>query len=314
MYSDKMNSGTIDPSFQLTQIGSNAIWVGTISHAFSTIMFIVLSKKSNKHTILYYYINIIICAMATFCYILMGLRQCDYITADGNLVLWGRYLEFGIGTPLLLLDFGLTIGMNVTSIFYICMLDILMIISGWMSTIASTNPAKWILFIISSLFYAPIVETLFSSIHNPEETSSTTLTSISNYLSMYTAFIWTGYPILWVLHDGFHLINLDTECIIHTILDIFAKDIFGFLLIYSHKKLDEAVAPFEPADIMTIQTDTIPQINTISPKKKINNFMVNRLPEVEMSTLHIPPIRIEEPRREEPKGLFHKINPFNYLW
>jgi bacteriorhodopsin len=313
-----MNPGT-DPSSQLTQIGSNAIWVGTISHAFSTIMFIVLSKKSNKHTILYYYINIIICAMATFCYILMGLRQCDYITADGNLVLWGRYLEFGIGTPLLLLDFGLTIGMNVTNIFYVCMLDILMIVSGWFSTIASTNPAKWILFIISSLFYAPIVETLFSSIHNPEETASSTLTSISNYLSMYTDFIWTGYPILWVLHDGFHLINLDTECIIHTILDIFAKDIFGFLLIYSHKKLDEAVVPFEPTDIMSIPTDIVhhpvPQLDTeVRPKKKINNLM---LPQVEMSpvTIRIPPIRIDEPRREEqPKGVFHKINPFNYLW
>jgi bacteriorhodopsin len=66
------------------------------------------------------------------------------------------------------------------------------------------------------------------------ETKSEKVKKLYNFLSAYTVFIWCGYPLIWLLYDGFYLIDINAESVMHSILDIFAKDMFGFILIYNH--------------------------------------------------------------------------------
>ena len=141
---------------QIGQVGVTALWVGVVSHSFSALAYVIASKRCKESNQIYYHINIIICSIATTCYFLMAMRQSDYVTEDGHLVLWARYLEFLIGTPLLLLDLCMIINLPTATMFYICFMDILMIGAGWFATISTTNIAKWGLFILGCIFSIPL--------------------------------------------------------------------------------------------------------------------------------------------------------------
>lgn len=235
---------TVGEHASLNRTAEIALWVGFLGNAFSTIGFIYATKYAKKETIIFYNLNTIICSIGSVCYLLMTLGQSNYYTADGELVFWARYLEFVIATPLLLIDLGLVAGATIPELFYICICDVMMIACGWWGTIATTTAAKWIFFACGSGYYIPIVGTILGTLRTEIISQrSKDVIRLYNFLSVYTIFIWTGYPILWILHDGFHLINLDVECIIHTILDILAKGIFGAILVYSHTAFEVEEEP-----------------------------------------------------------------------
>lgn len=226
---------------QIGQVGVTALWVGVVSHSFSALAYVIASKRCKESNQIYYHINIIICSIATTCYFLMAMRQSDYVTEDGHLVLWARYLEFLIGTPLLLLDLCMIINLPTATMFYICFMDILMIGAGWFATISTTNIAKWGLFILGCIFFYPILDAVLG--FTPVLKNNDSNSGHNRFVILYTAVVWNGYAILWILHDGFGWVSLDTECVMHTVLDILAKDLFGVVLLYNHIENDRDIPP-----------------------------------------------------------------------
>ena len=234
-------------SNQLGQSGSIALWIGVLQHAFATAGFSVASMKAKTQTLMYYYVNILICGISTYCYLLMALRQGDYITPLGHLALWPRYFEFTFGTPLLLIDLGLVAGAEFAEIAFIIICDVFMMWAGWSAIIATTETIKWVFFGVSCLFFVPILSTLLGSLRKDVQKRPVAVRKLYDLLSGYTVIVWNAYPLLWLLHEGFNLIDLNTECIIHTVIDFFAKDIFGYILISNHDV-------FEHEDITEDQT------------------------------------------------------------
>lgn len=217
---------------QLGQVGSTALWVGVVSHSFASFAYVIASKRCKDSNQIYYHINIVICSIATTCYLLMAMRQSDYITEDGHLVFWARYVEFIFGTPLLLIDLCMMIRLPHATMFYICFMDILMIGAGWFATISTTVTSKWVLFILGCIFFYPILDAILG--FTPDPNNRDTNPVHNRFVILYTALVWNGYVILWTLHDGFGWVSLDSECVIHTVLDILAKDLFGVVLLYNH--------------------------------------------------------------------------------
>lgn len=218
------------------QTGVTALWVGVVSHSFSALAYVIASKRCKETNQIYYHINIVICSIATTCYFLMAMRQSDYITEDGHLVFWARYVEFLLGTPLLLIDLCMMIQLPSATMFYICFMDILMIGAGWFATISTTITSKWVLFILGCIFFYPILDAVLG--FTPEPKNREINSGHNRFVILYTAVVWNGYVILWILHDGFEWVSLDTECVMHTVLDILAKDLFGVVLFYNHNEPD----------------------------------------------------------------------------
>jgi bacteriorhodopsin len=52
-----------------------------------------------------------------------------------------------------------------------------------------------------------------------------------------TIFLWFLYPVAWGLSEGGNVIHPDSEAIFYGILDVFAKPVFGFLLIFGHNNI-----------------------------------------------------------------------------
>jgi len=269
-------NNTLDHNHELGQPGMVALWVGVVSHSFSAFAYIIASKRGKESHQLYYNINTIICSVASMCYFLMALRQTDYITQEGKLVLWSRYMEFLIGTPLLLIDLCMLIGIPNYTIFYVCFMDILMIGAGWFATISTTTMSKWLLFILGCFFFYPILDTVLGITPDPKNVRS----DHNRFVVLYTAVVWNGYVLLWILHDGFGWVSLDTECIMHTVLDILAKDLFGVVLLYEKEKQPEIV---------------VTEVQTVTPSVKIRRASTGP-PIVSYSeNLHSPRTRSRSP-------------------
>jgi bacteriorhodopsin len=101
------------------------------------------------------------------------------------------------------------------------------------------------------------------------ETKSEKVKKLYNFLSAYTVIIWCGYPLIWLLYDGFYLIDINTESIMHSVLDIFAKDLFGFILIYNHDLFESHdVVPATASASITLPNSNE---NTIVPQPPLSN-------------------------------------------
>jgi len=55
-----------------------------------------------------------------------------------------------------------------------------------------------------------------------------------------TLFIWFLYPIAWGVSEGANVIHPDSEAIFYGILDLIAKPVFGFMLLFGHKNITAA--------------------------------------------------------------------------
>ena len=53
-----------------------------------------------------------------------------------------------------------------------------------------------------------------------------------------TVFLWFLYPIAWGLCEGGNVISPDSEAVFYGILDLFAKPVFGALLLWGHRGID----------------------------------------------------------------------------
>jgi len=230
------------PDYTLSTTTTAALGVGLGFHTLSLIAFMYLSRKATAETLIYYRVNTITYAIATTCYTLMIVGESNYITADGRLVLWARYLEFILGTPLLIIDLCLVAGSTFADIFYLVSCDMLMIACGWFASIAPTAKGKWTMYVLGCLAFAPIVITILTTMRESAKLLGKRIEKIYNMLSVYMLIVWFAYPIVWILHDGTHAISIDTESILHTIIDVLAKDVFGFVLVYSHSVLHHVLS------------------------------------------------------------------------
>ena len=55
-----------------------------------------------------------------------------------------------------------------------------------------------------------------------------------------TIFLWFLYPIAWGICEGGNVIAPDSEAVFYGILDLFAKPVFGALLLWGHRNIDPA--------------------------------------------------------------------------
>ena len=61
-----------------------------------------------------------------------------------------------------------------------------------------------------------------------------------NMCGILTIGVWFLYPIAWGLSEGGNVIHPDSEAIFYGILDIIAKPVFGFMLLYGHRNISPA--------------------------------------------------------------------------
>ena len=112
-----------------------------------------------------------------------------------------------------------------------------MVAAGFAGSVSYGLNARWPLFCFGFVAFIPIAYMLIVKL--PARAPKAAKGAFST-LSLLTVMMWSAYPIIWGVGEGGEQLNPDQETICYAVLDIVAKCVFGFVLLFSHGALDAA--------------------------------------------------------------------------
>jgi bacteriorhodopsin len=241
-------------------VGKKTLWVVFVIMFLSSLAFYWMAYKTPVQKRLFYVITSFITTFAAISYFAMA-------TGDGNSyahtaikhvhkhtpdvtehvyrqVFWARYVDWVVTTPLLLLDLAFLAGLNGANILVALTADILMILLGLFAAFGATDGQKWGYYAMSCVAFLVIIYQLAipgrRAVASKDSKTATLFASIGGF----TLILWTLYPIVWGIGDGARKWSVDAEIVAYAVLDVLAKPVFGFWLLFAHGKAASTIEGF----------------------------------------------------------------------
>jgi halorhodopsin len=145
---------------------------------------------------------------------------------------WGRYLTWTLSTPMILLALGLVADLDRGSLLTVIAADIVMCVTGLAAALTTSSYLfHWAFYAVSCTFFLVVLYALLT-----ERAASATAAGtdeIFGTLRALTVVLWLGYPIIWAAGvEGLALVgSVGLTSWGYSLLDVFAKYVFSFLLL-----------------------------------------------------------------------------------
>lgn len=242
-----VNGATAD--IAITTHGSDWYWAVCAVMTVSTGAFIGLSYTKPRTHRVFHYITAAITMVAAIAYFTMGSnlgltpiavefpRSNPRVHGTYRSIFYVRYIDWVITTPLLLLDLLLTAGMPWPTVLYTLLVDEIMIITGLVGALVVSS-YKWAYFVFGCLALFYVVWTLTWTARKHATALGADVSRTYLTCGCLTVFLWFLYPIAWGLCEGGNVIAPDSEAVFYGILDLFAKPVFGALLLWGHRNIE----------------------------------------------------------------------------
>jgi len=185
-------------------------------------------------------------AAASYFFISLGLGS---MSVGGREVVWLRYFEWSITTPILVL--GVIMLTQLTALAGLLMvLDFIMILTGFIATVTA-GTIKQMAFIASSFVFVLLMYLMMKKATQAADERPGKTKKLFRRLRNFLLIVWSAYPFVWVLStDGYALVGFTMSSAMYLVLDVVAKIGFAFLVITSFDQLDSVdidVDGWEPA-------------------------------------------------------------------
>lgn len=220
-----------------SKAGKIGLWVTAIIMGLSTLFFFY--KMWTMERKYFHAITCLCTGFATIAYFAMATDE-GMKSVGCRTFYYARYLDWTVTTPLLLLDLMGVAGATFDLTCTLVGVDVLMIIAGLCGAMAS-GPGKWVLWVFGMVMFAPIVYQLAVVLQEKAKLVGASAQAVFQKLSWLTVGAWCGYPLVWFLAEGLRVISVDLEIFCYAFLDIVAKAVFGFILVFSHEAIDEVL-------------------------------------------------------------------------
>jgi bacteriorhodopsin len=159
-------------------------------------------------------------------------------------VYWARYVDWSLTTPLLLLDLSFLAGLSGADIFVAVVADLIMVLTGLFAALARKESVRWGWYIMACIAYLFIVYILAVGGRRAVSAKSNATAKLFAAIGGFTLVLWTLYPVVWGISDGARKWSVDAEIVSYAILDVLAKPVFGFWLLFAHAKNASSVEGF----------------------------------------------------------------------
>lgn len=137
------------------------------------------------------------------------------------------------------MDLLLTAGLPWPTVLWTIFLDEVMIVTGLVGALVASD-YKWGYFTFAMVALFGIAWNIIFVARKHAAVIGSDVSRVFMRCGVLTTFLWFLYPIAWGLSEGGNVIAPDSEAVFYGVLDIFAKPIFGVLLILGHKNIDPA--------------------------------------------------------------------------
>jgi bacteriorhodopsin len=165
---------------------------------------------------------------------------------DGSVTYLARYLDWSVTTPILLSSLVLLafhehgktgeVGGHLTAII---VLDVLMIVTGLVSSLAGPSFAKWVWYAWSCVAFLGVLYLLWGPLRTLAQSRGTALGTAYNKNVAFLTVIWFLYPIVFLIGpEGMKIITDPASVWAILIMDVVAKVVYAF---YAASNLDKAL-------------------------------------------------------------------------
>ncbi|WP_200910484.1 bacteriorhodopsin [Sphingomonas sp. Leaf34] len=200
------------------------------------------TQPSGHHTLLHASVPFI----AATAYLAMAFGIGTLINGDGSATYLARYVDWSVTTPILLSGLVLLafhedaktgeVGGYLTSVI---VLDILMIVTGLISSLAAQSAAKWIWYGWSCVAFLGVLYLLWGPLRSQALSRGAALGTAYAKTLMFLTVIWFLYPIVFLIGpEGLKLITDPASVWAFLIMDVVAKVVYAF---YAAANLDKAL-------------------------------------------------------------------------
>jgi len=238
---------------EASDVGKRTLWVVCVLMALSSLAFYGMAFRVPVQKRLFHVITSLITTIAFLSYYAMasgdGISYNKTVETETHKhvpdtyqtifreVYWARYVDWALTTPLLLLDLALLAGLNGASITVAIVADIIMILTGLFAAFSGNDAQKWGWYTIACIAYLTIVYQLALNGRAAAANKDGKTKAFFGAIAGFTLILWTIYPIIWGIADGGRVVGLDAEIVAYAVLDLLAKPVFGFWLLFTHDSM-----------------------------------------------------------------------------
>lgn len=208
------------------------LWIGFIGMVVGSIAFgFKASAQRRKEGMEFALVSFFITLWAAAMYLSMILGETVLFDFKGQHTLfWGRYVDWVITTPLLLMDLGVIAGARPKLIAGVMAADVFMIVTGAIATLEG-SPTNYLWYVISCGAFLAILGALLTEFSVTARRRNGKINRLFQKLRNSLIVLWFGYPIVWILGaEGLRVLNVEAETACYAILDLCAKVGYGFVL------------------------------------------------------------------------------------
>jgi bacteriorhodopsin len=212
--------------------------IGFICMALSTLYFYMMAvaAKGNKF---FETLTMLITGIASLAYLTMwsgaGRMWVEEVPGTISPVYWGRYVDWILTTPLMIWDILALAGAPADEIMLAVGIDILMIAFGLVGA-QTPDQNKWFFFILGMLCFGHVVMVLLK--YSGMNKFGDDARALYNKVAYMTIFLWTLYPVVWVLAEGTRMVSASLEACLYCIMDVSSKCLFGFIIVQARAALE----------------------------------------------------------------------------
>ncbi|KAI4101726.1 MAG: hypothetical protein L6R37_004807 [Teloschistes peruensis] len=233
-----------------TETGNRALWVVFVIMLLSSLAFYIMAFRVPVQKRLFHILTAFITTFATLSYYAMavgdGVGQNKILIKHTEKhfpdtydtiyreVYWARYVDWSVTTPLLLLDLCFLAGLSGASMLVAVVADIIMILTGLFAAFQVDEAPKWGWYAMACIAYLVVVYQLAINGRETAKAKDNKTATFFAAIGGFTFLLWTIYPIIWGIADGSRNIDVNAEIIAYAVLDILAKPVFGFWLLFTH--------------------------------------------------------------------------------
>jgi bacteriorhodopsin len=252
----------VDPIYQKAgDVGNRTLWVVTVIMALSSLAFYGMAFRQPVQKRLFHILTAFITTFAFLSYFAMasgdGINLNKIVVTESHKhvpdthqiiyreVYWARYVDWSVTTPLLLLDLCLLAGLSGANILVAIVADVIMILTGLFAAYGDHEGQKWGWYTWACLAFLVIVYQLAFNGRTAVANKDSKTKAFYGAIAGFTLILWTVYPIIWGIADGARLVSLDAEIISYAVLDVLAKPVFGFWLLFTHDSMSSTSPSLE---------------------------------------------------------------------
>ncbi|KAJ5605259.1 hypothetical protein N7510_010413, partial [Penicillium lagena] len=242
------------PIFQeVHDAGKRTLWVVTVLMGISSLVFYILGARAPLPKRIFHTITSLITTISFITYLALatgqGIAWKHVAIAERHKhvpdtsqeylrqVLWLRYVNWALTTPLLLVNLSLLSGLPGANLVAAIAADLVMLASGLLGSFAGHTRQRWVWLTLSCISYLTVIHHAgFHAAHAARNKDAQTKRFFGSFAAV-GLLVYALYPISLASGALALKLSVDTETILFAIMDVMMQGILGYWLLLAHESV-----------------------------------------------------------------------------